>query len=205
MQPIQRVAALALGLVVLYFIAMRRTTDTDGKAPISQTPSGAGGEADKPVYRKRLVAIGDLHGGMSCILLPLRTLLMAVRVRLQVRESADESDVEHARKILAHARIIDEEANWAGGDDILVQTGDIVDRGTYAWDIYRMMQTLRGQASGQGGQVVSVLGNHEVMNAIGDWRYVTFLPIVSQAEAELKARGHPGGQMRIAQLTRCSS
>lgn len=68
------------------------------------------------------------------------------------------------------AGIIDEHDDWHAGDDILVQTGDIVDRGTYALDIYRMMQKLRGQAAVSGGQVVSILGNHEVMNAIGDWR-----------------------------------
>lgn len=62
---------------------------------------------------------------------------------------------------------------WNAGSTILVQTGDIVDRGTYAWDIYRLMQQLRSQAAGAGGNVVSILGNHEVMNAIGDWRYVT--------------------------------
>lgn len=54
-----------------------------------------------------------------------------------------------------------------------MQTGDIVDRGTYAWDIYRLFQRLRSEAASHGGKVVSILGNHEVMNAIGDWRYVT--------------------------------
>jgi 3',5'-cyclic AMP phosphodiesterase CpdA len=52
----------------------------------------------------------------------------------------------------------------------LVQTGDIVDRGAHAYDVYKMMQRLRGEAHAAGGQVVSILGNHEVMNAIGDWR-----------------------------------
>lgn len=51
-----------------------------------------------------------------------------------------------------------------------MQTGDIVDRGTYAADIYRLMRQLRGEASAVGGRVVSILGNHEIMNAIGDWR-----------------------------------
>lgn len=68
------------------------------------------------------------------------------------------------------AGIIDDHDEWKAGTDILVQTGDIVDRGAYALDIYRLMQKLRGQAANAGGQVVSILGNHEVMNAIGDWR-----------------------------------
>jgi 3',5'-cyclic AMP phosphodiesterase CpdA len=69
------------------------------------------------------------------------------------------------------AKVIDDKADWAGGSDIMVQTGDIVDRGTYAFDIYRLMQKLRGQADAAGGRVVSILGNHEIMNAIGDWRW----------------------------------
>lgn len=71
------------------------------------------------------------------------------------------------------AKIIDDKGAWVGGTDILVQTGDIVDRGTYALDIYEMMQRLRSEAYFEGGKVVSVLGNHEVMNALGDWRYVS--------------------------------
>lgn len=71
------------------------------------------------------------------------------------------------------AKVIDSDNRWTAGNDILVQTGDIVDRGTYALDIYLLMQNLRSQASAPGGRVVSILGNHEVMNAIGDWRYVT--------------------------------
>lgn len=67
-------------------------------------------------------------------------------------------------------KLLDSASNWIGGNDILVQTGDIVDRGTYALDIYKLMRELRGQASEAGGKVISILGNHEVMNAIGDWR-----------------------------------
>jgi hypothetical protein len=37
--------------------------------------------------------------------------------------------------------------------------------------IYDWFDELRGQASTVGGHVLSHLGNHEWMNAIGDWRY----------------------------------
>lgn len=103
-----------------------------------------GAGSRKPAFRQRLVAVGDLHG-----------------------------DVAHAQKVLRMANVIDDTSAWIAGTDILVQTGDIVDRGTYALDIYRMMRNLREQASAHGGGVVSILGNHEIMNAIGDWRYVT--------------------------------
>ena len=95
------------------------------------------------------------------------------------------------------AKIVDAESNWAAGSDILVQTGDIVDRGTYALDIYRLMQKLRGQAQDAGGRVISILGNHEVMNAIGDWRYVTQPDIkrfgsVEQRQQDLSNEGWLG-------------
>ncbi|RXK38822.1 serine-threonine protein phosphatase [Tremella mesenterica] len=99
----------------------------------------------EPVFSQRLVAMGDLHG----------------------------ADLENAKTVLQMASIIDTSSIWIGGTDILVQTGDIIDRGTYALDIYSLMRDLRSQASNAGGRVVSILGNHEMMNAIGDWRYVT--------------------------------
>jgi 3',5'-cyclic AMP phosphodiesterase CpdA len=67
-------------------------------------------------------------------------------------------------------KIIDDSSTWIAGNDILVQTGDIVDRGPYALGIYQLMGELRSQALLTGGQVVSIMGNHEVMNALGDWR-----------------------------------
>lgn len=48
----------------------------------------------------------------------------------------------------------------------------MVDRGVDTIGLYRLIQQLRVEASAQGGRVVSVLGNHEIMNMIGDWRYV---------------------------------
>ena len=80
--------------------------------------------------------------------------------------------MDNAKRVLRRAGVINDWNDWIGGTDILVQTGDIVDRGTHAGGIYRLMSKLRSQAAGQGGEVVSILGNHEVMNAIGDWRYV---------------------------------
>ncbi|KAK8861325.1 hypothetical protein IAR55_002144 [Kwoniella newhampshirensis] len=122
----------------------------------------------RPAFRQRLVAVGDLHG-----------------------------DIDNARKVLRMAKIIDTDSRWIGETDILVQTGDIVDRGAHANEIYRMMQSLRGQAAGVGGKVVSILGNHEIMNAIGDWRYVTKDDIkafggTKQRQADLSSEGWLG-------------
>lgn len=99
---------------------------------------------------RRTVAVADLHG-----------------------------DLEHALNVLRMASIVAPAATasdahqWIAGHDVLVSTGDIVDRGDDTIALYRLFQSLRKQAASAGGQVKNLLGNHEVMNAIGDWRYVT--------------------------------
>lgn len=41
------------------------------------------------------------------------------------------SDLVNAKQVLRMAEIIDEEGHWIAGNDTLVQTGDMVDRGQY--------------------------------------------------------------------------
>lgn len=93
----------------------------------------------------RLVSVADLHG-----------------------------DFDHAVNILSSAKLIDKETQkWIGGDATLVQTGDITDRGDHCKQIYELFFRLRKEAEEVGGRVINVLGNHEVMNMQGDWRYVS--------------------------------
>jgi calcineurin-like phosphoesterase family protein len=75
--------------------------------------------------------------------------------------------------ILKRVGLIDEKLHWAGGHAILVQTGDLLDRGPKERQVLDLMTSLEDEAAKAGGQVVSLLGNHEVMNLIGDLRYVT--------------------------------
>ncbi|KAG1872297.1 Metallo-dependent phosphatase-like protein [Suillus subluteus] len=97
-----------------------------------------------------------------------------------------------SRKIIAVGDIhgvVDENNNWSGKVDVLVQTGDIIDRGDDTIELFNWMEDLREQALAVNGIVLSVLGNHEYMNAIGDWRYVlesekkTFEPRESRLQA----------------------
>ena len=48
-------------------------------------------------------------------------------------------------------------------------------RGDDTIKLYMLMEKLRNQAHHAGAEVLSHLGNHEWMNAVGDWRYVPFL------------------------------
>ncbi|KAF7321685.1 Adenylate cyclase [Mycena kentingensis (nom. inval.)] len=99
--------------------------------------------AQRAPFTRHIAAVGDLHG-----------------------------DLGNARKVLQFAGVVDELGNWSGNADFFVQTGDIIDRGDDTIKLFAWMEKLRVQAAAVGGVVLSHLGNHEVMNAIGDWRYV---------------------------------
>ena len=91
----------------------------------------------------RIVAIGDVHG-------------------------AGDSFVS----ILQRAGLIDAQKRWTGGNTIFVQTGDLLDRGQDVRQILDLLMALETQASAAGGRVQGLLGNHEVMNLIGETRDV---------------------------------
>ncbi|KAJ3002484.1 hypothetical protein HKX48_002306, partial [Thoreauomyces humboldtii] len=97
-----------------------------------------------PISTGRIVAIGDLHG-----------------------------DYANALTTFRIAGLVDGDGKWVGGDATFVQTGDVVDRGPDTIRLYRWLQDLADEARDQGGEVVTVLGNHEVMNMANDLRYVT--------------------------------
>jgi hypothetical protein len=92
----------------------------------------------------RLVAIGDWHG-----------------------------DLDAARRSLRIAGAIDSLGHWCGGDLVVVQTGDLLDRGDQEQDILDWVERLSEEAAATGGAVYILLGNHELMNVAGDFRYVT--------------------------------
>lgn len=92
----------------------------------------------------RVVAVGDIHG-----------------------------DLDALRESLSIAAVIDSEDNWAGGETVLVQTGDQLDRGDDEPEILALLEKLEEQAAAAGGRVVVLNGNHETMNVRGDLRYVT--------------------------------
>ncbi|KAF9366011.1 hypothetical protein BGX34_006896 [Mortierella sp. NVP85] len=83
------------------------------------------------------------------------------------------SDLPQTLAVLRMAHLVDEDGNWSGGRDTLVQTGDIVDRGPDTIAIYELFEKLRIQAKAVGGKIVNLYGNHEVMNLGQDLRYVT--------------------------------
>ena len=72
--------------------------------------------------------------------------------------------------VLQETRLVDGGGRWTGADACLVQTGDIVDRGDRSRDILDLLMRLSAERP---SRVHALLGNHEVMNLVGDLRYVS--------------------------------
>ncbi|XP_061365645.1 shewanella-like protein phosphatase 1 isoform X2 [Gastrolobium bilobum] len=94
---------------------------------------------------RRILAVGDLHG-----------------------------DLKQARSALEMAGVLSSDGQnlWTGGETVLIQLGDILDRGEDEIAILSLLRSLDKQAKAQGGAVFQVNGNHETMNVEGDFRYV---------------------------------
>ena len=121
-------------------------------------------------YKKRIIVIGDIHGDLNSL---LRSLHISELINLN--------------------------CDWIGGDTIAIQLGDQLDkggRGDLSVDIandnleelkvIEFMHNLHFEAKKHNGAVYNLLGNHELMNILGDFRYVTSNHI----------SGFGGGQIR---------
>ncbi len=109
------------------------------------------------------MAIGDVHGDLA-----------ATRAALRLVQAIDEND------------------RWIGGDLVVVQTGDILDRGDDEQAILDLLDDLAGQAKAAGGALHVLNGNHEFMNARGDFRYITPGGFVDFHDAEGLDLDRPG-------------
>ena len=149
----RRALVSTLGLLVVLLAACGRT-EVEGHAAASSQASPSSPRANAKVTPlsarltrpapDRLVAIGDLHG-----------------------------DLDHARRAFRLAGAIDDGDRWIGGRLVVVQTGDEIDRGDDDRAIVDLIEDLKKQAAAAGGELIALLGNHEVMNASMDFRYVT--------------------------------
>lgn len=90
------------------------------------------------------------------------------------------------KQTLTTAGLVDANLNWTGGGAHLVSLGDLLDRGPNSRAVVDLLRKLQLQAKKSGGRVHVVLGNHEVMNMQGDWRYLSKEEISAFAEQETK-------------------
>jgi len=83
-----------------------------------------------------------------------------------------EANFRAFRALLQASGVIDKEFNWIFGKGEVVFTGDFFDRGSQQNEVLWLMYALEEKAKEQKGYVHFVLGNHEIMNLSGDFRYV---------------------------------
>src|SRR5258708_7846729 len=112
---------------------------------------------------------------------------------LQAREAivaiADvHNDFDDFVSILRHTGLIDQQNHWTGGKTTFVQVGDLLDRGPKPREVMNLMIALEKESAQAGGRVVALLGNHEMMNIMGDLRYVTPANYASFADADSEKR-----------------
>jgi hypothetical protein len=102
---------------------------------------------------EKLYAFGDIHGDLNAFILSL-----------------------------TKAGLIDNNLNWCGGTSHVVQVGDILDRKTRDCEdtdedseliIISLICKLQLEAYSSGGGFHPIIGNHEIMNILGIFDYVS--------------------------------
>lgn len=123
----------------------------------------------------RIIAVGDVHGSIDGI-----------------------------TAILKAAGLIDDSRKWIGGKATFVQTGDYTDRGDHVRAVLDLLMSLEDQAKEAGGRAVSLLGNHEVMNLVGETRDATREIFATFADANSDKRRQQAwdNYARLAELKR---
>ncbi len=64
--------------------------------------------------------------------------------------------------VLISSKLMNPELKWTGKKNILVQIGDIIDRGFYPMQVDKLLDILQEEAKKAGGKVVRLIGNHEL-------------------------------------------
>ena len=130
--------------------------------------------------QKRVIVIGDIHGDLDVI---IECLVLSKCIdKIQVPAIKDVISMDAFFKNI----------KWIGNDTYVVQLGDQIDRvRPQSWDdndvtqdnaykdegstleIFYLFYHLDKIAREYNGRVFSIIGNHEIMNIEGDFRYVS--------------------------------
>lgn len=129
----------------------------------------------------RIIVIGDIHGDWAAL-----------------------------KSALKVAGVTNHHNDWTGGETHVVQVGDLVDRAVRGGGgdeksegkIIRHLIHLKQLAQRGGGDVHLLLGNHELMNVAGDFRYVSPMGL-TDFDGKRKDRFRAGGS--VAKKLACNA
>jgi hypothetical protein len=116
----------------------------------------------------------EMKKPVFCFLLLFTVLRFVQAQEAQRIFAVSDFEGNHAAliRLLRAGGIINHDGHWAFGNGHLVFVGDMIDRGNQVVEILSFVQKLEKAALKKGGQVHYILGNHEIMNLSGDYRYV---------------------------------
>lgn len=131
-------------------------------------------------HQNRIIVIGDLHGDLDMAITCLIKAKCIENIELPEIRTVDNMDIFFNK------------LKWIGKDTFIVQLGDQIDRvRPQNWNInditndkaYKdegstleilyLFHYLDKLARNENGRVLSIIGNHEIMNCEGDFRYVS--------------------------------
>ena len=130
--------------------------------------------------QNRVIVIGDIHGDFE---VAIRCLVLA--------KCIEHIDIPHNKTVKKMNQFF-KKLKWSGTNTYVVQLGDQIDRvRPQSWDnndisldsafddegstleIFYLFYHLNILASKHNGRVFSIIGNHEIMNVDGNFRYVS--------------------------------
>lgn len=113
--------------------------DSCGKIALRRDWNAYPATANVPEFSGTLYALGDVHG-----------------------------DFEHFKNLLVGAQLIQytgsqpADFNWIAGESILVQVGDLINKGDDSVDTLKLAVALESKARAAGGHALFLAGNHEI-------------------------------------------
>jgi hypothetical protein len=129
---------------------------------------------------------------------------VSTRPALAARRTLVVGDVHGDRdglvEVLAHAGLLDERRRWSGGDARLVQLGDCIDRGPQSDEVLDLVRRLQDEAPATGGEVVRLVGNHEMEPMRGEFGYMRGIRDREAMRARLLAEAAQGRLVAAAEV-----